>query len=811
MTIVEWLRIVLAPLVTAALLSFAPAALADEPGEEAMSEAAAAEPAQEPVVAPGGIEEITVTARKREESVQDIPIAITAFSGTDLENINIDDVMDLQFNVPNVSFTKTNFSGSGSLAIRGIGRSVTAASGDAGTGTHVNGIPITAARIFETEFFDAERVEVLRGPQGTLYGRNSSAGSLNMISRKPTDEYSGYLEGQYGEFEHYKLKGALNIPLGERLALRVAGMYLDRDGYTRNQHTGNWIDDRELWGVRATLAADLGENTDATLTMSWFDEDDNRARLQKQSCKRTGAPFPVNLGCSSTELGSDAIDGKATLPYQWGFLMSFNPTTGGFQPTPAGGGPACPECLPYFSSVDAAGNPLDPYANSVNPKDERRVNTLFDPEYKADEYVAGLEVNHTWQDLTFTGVIGFHDAHVWSQQDYLVSVPSEPFGWGPQFFEFPGSSKNRSGFYDREFVFDQSNSHVRQWTYEFRVATDFEGPVNFTGGMLFLDYEWDGDYYVWGAGLEAFDRSILLAPPSEVLPKGFSLYDLEPRGSYFLAETHPYELDTRAAFGELYYDLTQSTRVTLGARLTHDRKQVTHRSGNLIVGALSPFEQDANRWTRWTTKISIDQRVEIPTGDALLYATFSSGYKAGGFNNPVQEGIERQFAPIFDPELIDSYEVGVKSSLFGNRVIFNLFRVSSMTTRTFQVSKIVSRTSINENIDAEIWGAELETVFQPFAGLRLEAGASYLDTDIQSARSIDTRDPSGGVPGTLAVKDFVNGFGTGANSVITDVYQAWGTACLRTPWQVLQRAASWSRASRRTSRATSFRTHQSGA
>ena len=401
------------------------------------------------------------------------------------------------------------------------------------------------------------------------------------------------------------------------------------------------------------------------------------------------------------------------------------------------------------------------------------MNTLFDPEYKSDEYVAGLEVNHTWQDLTFTGVIGFHDAHVWSQQDYLLAVPSEPFGWGPQFFEFPGSSKDRSGLYDSEFLFDQSNSHVRQWTYEFRVATDFEGPLNFTGGMLFLDYEWDGDYYVWGAGLEAFDRSILLAPPSEGLPKGFSLYDLEPHGSYFLAETHPYELDTRAAFGELYYDLTQSTRVTLGARLTHDRKQVSHRSGNLIVGALSPFEQDATRWTKWTTKVSIDQRVQIPTGDALLYATFSSGYKAGGFNNPVQEGIERQFAPIFEPELIDSYEVGVKSSLLDNRVIINLSGFF-YDYEDFQVSKIVSRTSINENIDAEIWGAELETVFQPFPGLRLEAGASYLDTDIQDALSIDTRDPSAGVPGTLALKDFVNNFGNAANSVITDVTKLGG-------------------------------------
>ena len=248
MTRMDWLRIALAPLVAVVLLAYAPSTLADEPGEEAMPEAAAAEPAQEDeqdeaVVAPGGIEEITVTARKREESVQDIPIAITAFSGDGLDNININDVMDLQFNVPNVNFTKTNFSASGSLAIRGIGRSVTAASGDAGTGTHVNGIPITAARIFETEFYDAERVEVLRGPQGTLYGRNSSAGSLNMISRKPTDEYSGYLEGEYGEYNHYKLKGALNVPL-RRVTRLARGRDVSRPGWLHQEPAHGQLDRR---------------------------------------------------------------------------------------------------------------------------------------------------------------------------------------------------------------------------------------------------------------------------------------------------------------------------------------------------------------------------------------------------------------------------------------------------------------------------------------------------------------------------------------------------------------------------------------
>ena len=180
-----------------------------------------------------GIEEVIVTARRTEESLQDVPIAVTAFSEEGIQARQIITTSDLQMNVPNVSFTNTNF-GSNSFAIRGIGRLVTAGSGEAGVSTHLNDIPITG-NLITTEFFDMQRVEVLRGPQGTLFGRNATGGVVNFITRKPDmEELSGYVEAEIGKYNHKRSRFALNLPLSDSLALRVAATTLEREGYSEN-------------------------------------------------------------------------------------------------------------------------------------------------------------------------------------------------------------------------------------------------------------------------------------------------------------------------------------------------------------------------------------------------------------------------------------------------------------------------------------------------------------------------------------------------------------------------------------------------
>src|SRR5262245_34553026 len=231
------------------------------------------------------IDIVIVTAQRREENLIDVPIAVAAFSNEALERRQIDQATDLQLNVPNVSYTKTNFTGS-NFQIRGIGVSSVGASSDSGVETHFNSMPIKNPRLFETEYFDVQRVEVLRGPQGTLYGRNATGGAVNIIATKPSHDFEGNVELEAGNYSARKAKGAINLPMGDKLAARFAGIMYERDGYTQNLYTGNDVDDRDQYAVRGALRFTPSENTDITLMANYFKEDSHRARATKQMCHR---------------------------------------------------------------------------------------------------------------------------------------------------------------------------------------------------------------------------------------------------------------------------------------------------------------------------------------------------------------------------------------------------------------------------------------------------------------------------------------------------------------------------------------------
>ena len=223
------------------------------------------------------LEEVIVTAQKRSESIQDVPIAITAFDEDAMTARQIVGVGDLRFTAPNVNFNKGNFTSS-NFQIRGVGTNLVAASADAGVGIHVNEVPVFSPRLFETEYYDLAQVAVLRGPQGTLYGRNSTGGAVNMITNTASpDALEGHLEGQYGNYDHKKVVGSVNIPLGDEFAARFAGLWLERDGYTENLYTGNDIDDRDQYSLRASFNWSA-EDTTIDLMMSWFDEESSRTR-----------------------------------------------------------------------------------------------------------------------------------------------------------------------------------------------------------------------------------------------------------------------------------------------------------------------------------------------------------------------------------------------------------------------------------------------------------------------------------------------------------------------------------------------------
>ncbi len=215
---------------------------------------------------------IVITAQRREESVQDAALSITALSGDTLLNRQITSVEALSKAIPNVDFG--TFGGSARIAVRGIGFDTINPGAEGRIAYHLDGVYIGRPAAQIGTFFDVERVEVLRGPQGTLYGRNATGGSINVISRKPKDHLEGYVRAGYGNYDRMTFEGALGGPLAEGVRARVAVQAEDRDGYGTNLRTGNDIDDSRRWGVRGTLSFDLGPTATLDLTADYYREND---------------------------------------------------------------------------------------------------------------------------------------------------------------------------------------------------------------------------------------------------------------------------------------------------------------------------------------------------------------------------------------------------------------------------------------------------------------------------------------------------------------------------------------------------------
>ncbi len=233
------------------------------------------------------LEEITVTARKREEGLNDVPIAITAMSGDMIQQNNLSDISGLAEQLPNVSFGEA-FTSSDRFAIRGISTNGTNVGFEQAVGFNVDGFYFGRSRFGQTMFLDLERVEILKGPQNTLIGKNNTAGAINMVTRKPGNELGGYVSSSYDfdNAEGLSLEGAVDVPFSENVRARFAGRVEDRDGYMTDGITGR--DDagaKDSWTVRSILQWDVSDTLDATFLFQVGDIDRGaRARELNGNC-----------------------------------------------------------------------------------------------------------------------------------------------------------------------------------------------------------------------------------------------------------------------------------------------------------------------------------------------------------------------------------------------------------------------------------------------------------------------------------------------------------------------------------------------
>lgn len=227
--------------------------------------------------------DIIVTAQRRSERLQDIPMAITALGGAALQRAPVTNISDLQTSIPNVNISLRN--GSGVVSIRGIGFDIVTAGADGSVAIHSDGVYQSRPAAALAALYDVERIEVARGPQGTLYGRNATGGAINVISRRPTSTVEGYLDFSYGNYSAVSVEGAIGGPLaGDKLRARIAAKLEQRDGWGTNLFNGRDVDDVKSRAIRVMLDFQPSETVSFLLTGEYFKRDDSANALHFVGC-----------------------------------------------------------------------------------------------------------------------------------------------------------------------------------------------------------------------------------------------------------------------------------------------------------------------------------------------------------------------------------------------------------------------------------------------------------------------------------------------------------------------------------------------
>ena len=581
------------------------------------------------------IETVVVTAEKKAEDIQTTPIAVTAYSAQDLAAHQVNGFKDIQFSTPNVTYTKANFTGT-NFQIRGIGTQVISGDAESGIAFNIDDVYYANAPVDSGQFYDLQSIEILRGPQSTLYGRGATGGAVNVFSAKPQlDAFAASVDASYGTYDTTEVKGMVNMPIiTDELGVRVAGDWVRHDGYATNLDPtagDRHPDSRDQWSGRALIRWQPTQDTTVDIIYSHANEDDTRMRGEKQLCHTD--PTGV-LGCLPDELANGPVNPNGTF---FNIPVSSQALTGAFG---AGLGPL----LGLFDLT----NPYIAPPGAV-PSDPREINSDFTPTLSQHSNSISGEVKqkiNDWLDVTLVG--GYADGKVLSQESYTNS-PGTPFDLtkletskavlqsvldayvagglvapsyndpingpyafilNPAFFgTLPTSNFTNNGiiggsinrYTANPFAYDQSNGSSKQESADLRFNSNFEGPVNFMVAAYYLNVIQWGDYYV-GANTLDYGQTLFgaiggprgpLDHPTDFDP---ALYqECATNGCiygspFYDNRTQRSTIESKAVYGEVYWDaIPDSLKFTLGLRGTEDIKdnegRITIFNGYEAVGS----------------------------------------------------------------------------------------------------------------------------------------------------------------------------------------------------------------------------------
>ncbi len=617
----------------------------------------------------GGIQDIIVTAQKRSESLEKVPVSVQVLQGDALQATNRNSLEDLGTTLPAVHIVNTG-SQANTLNIRGIGSGAGNPAFDQSVATFVDDIYIGRSRLIQSSFLDLDRIEVLRGPQSTFFGNNAIAGALNISTRKPDNHFDGYVRGLYGSFGQFAAEGAVNLPFSDTLALRVAATAYGQNGWITNVSTGERQPHERSEAVRGTLRWNPVANFDATL------------KVEYSTSKITG--------------GTGDIPGQFTdCPPPAGFKVN---------------------AIKNFCSLAiAAGAPLG-LDNDHNAGILGQFASL-------DTNQQVLTLNYRLGGATLTSVTG-HIAY-----DYTAHQDNAGVGTLVSTISF-------------------APERYHQFSQELRITSATDRRIEYLAGVYYqsdtLSEVINGNSPYITPSLPTYAALGLLTRAQVAAigtPIGYNV-------SFDQKET------IESAFGALTWNATSKLKLNLGLRGTRVHKdfdgQIQYGQEIATYAQLVPYTPDLQSalsfflgapgnypYTRTDKALLGSAGVQYQiTPAAMAYFTYSRGFKAGGFNAVAPSPILGIAEPTFGPEHVDSYEAGVKSKLFGNRILLNLdvFREDYSDLQVNALVQLVANATIAvaNAASSRSQGVEMEAQFAPSRNFNLSANVTYLDARYQS-------------------------------------------------------------------------------
>lgn len=636
-------------------------------------------PAEPEVQEQGGIADIVVTAQRRAQSVQDVPIAISAFSGEQLRAQGVSNTLQLGQYIPNlVAQNNTGIGSANAYYLRGLGNTESIATFDPPVGTYVDDIYLSRQNANNLNLFDVERVEVLRGPQGTLFGRNTTGGAINVILRQPGDTFGGFGEVSYGRYDQKRIRASVDAPVAKGFYVKASGYWQDDDGYVKNTTTGQRLNDDDGWGGRLAVRAEFAPG--------------------------------VTLNASYAHI---VANGENTLNFE---CDPANPS----------------DCKGRFSTTGLREEPSGTPVYGV-PISGEKANYGNGQRSNTDLLTSNLQVELA-DKTTLTFITGYVALSQQFALDFFDgrSSPSLTNLTAPNFT--PAVRRLAVGGFDI-----LNDGQHRQFSQEIKLNTElFDGRVNLVSGLYYLK-ETNRTDFADVLGLSNTSSLLLADRTLFNATKAYAAYaqadfkvtdEIQLTGGIrYTDERKDFSIfDNRPVRG-----VNAAGLATCGVNPAAVPTGLCLNNANLIspTGVVIPRKQQAKLWT---PRFAINYR---PSDDLLVFASATRGFKSGGWN--ARESSPVRLLP-FGPEKVWSYEVGLKSDLFDRRVRFNLtafyLDVKDLQTISGFTNPDGTLAFLNRNFaNYRNKGLEAELTVVPVDGLNLYANAGYQDDNYRINRN----------------------------------------------------------------------------